>query len=123
MSNSELMTHRLDILSVPSSSIVLFFLSRSTSFIVLPSSCRQQSYTRGHSHAAVRAWIDVRVVGRGSPAAIGHRAAMTEVDRIRELHAVQLQRMHVLVVVDMHEHVPVVVYVHEFEYTKDGRSV
>jgi len=38
MSNSEVMTHRLDILSVRSSSIVLFFLSRSILFFRLDAS-------------------------------------------------------------------------------------
>ena len=47
---------------------------------------------------------------------------MPEVARVRELHVVQLQRLPALIVVDMPEHVHVVVYVHEFEYTRDSRS-
>ena len=53
MSNSELMTHRLDILSVPSSSIVLFFLSRSILFFRLDASGAVQLQEASLTQAAV----------------------------------------------------------------------
>ena len=89
MSNSELMTHRLDILSVPSSSIVLFFLSRSILFFRLDASGAVQLQEASLTQAAVRAWLDARVAGRGGPITIGPRGAMIVALRVGELHVVR----------------------------------
>ena len=65
----------------------------------------------------MHAWIDARVLGRGSTATTGPRSTVAEAVRVRKLHAVLLFRLAMRVAVNMHEHVYVVMYVHDFEYT------
>ena len=84
------MSYRLVILLVLGISTVLFFFRSSITFCVVAP--KDEGALPEALIVQPGAWIDVRVLGRGSPATIGPRTAVAEPPRVGELHAVRPQR-------------------------------